>query len=104
MNISNKNLSSIYDRDNISIFAVLKYTIKPDFCFIVANAHLLFNNNRGDIKLAQSYQILNSMKVLREFYKNSKIILRQFYSHYSLQIHKPSILLRFKLSTEFSCL
>lgn len=74
MNISNKNLSSIYDRDNVCIFGVLKYKVRPDFCFIVANAHILFNNNRGDIKLGQSYQILKSMKILKEFYKTSKII------------------------------
>lgn len=72
MNTSNENLSSIYDRDNICIFAVLKYIIKPNFCFIVANGHLLFNQNRGDVKLGQSFQIMNALKVLKDFFKECR--------------------------------
>jgi mRNA deadenylase 3'-5' endonuclease subunit Ccr4 len=65
-----KNLSNIYDKDNICLFAALELK-NTNTAFIVANSHLLFNNNRGDIKLAQAYQILNGIKQLKEFYKQS---------------------------------
>jgi mRNA deadenylase 3'-5' endonuclease subunit Ccr4 len=68
MNQSSKNISEVYDRDNIAIFAVLQYLSKPDVSFIISNMHVLFNNNRGDIKLAQVYQVLNSLKVLKNYY------------------------------------
>lgn len=68
MNQSSENISEIYDRDNIAIFAVLQYLCKPDVSFVISNMHVLFNNNRGDIKLAQVYQVLNSLKILKNYY------------------------------------
>jgi hypothetical protein len=69
MNIDKiKDLSSVYDRDNICIFAVLQYLNYPEICFIVANTHLLFNNNRGDVKLGQIYQALNSIDLLKKHF------------------------------------
>ena len=68
MNITPQNISEVYDRDNICLFAVLQYLAYPEMCFIVTNTHLLFNNNRGDIKLGQVYQLINSLNLLKNYY------------------------------------
>jgi len=65
MNNEGKDISPIYDRDNIALFCVLKSVINSNLCFIIANTHLLFNVNRGDIKLGQIYQILNGLNKLK---------------------------------------
>lgn len=67
-NINQKIKNQLYDRDNICIFAVLGYKISPKVCFIVANCHLLFNNNRGDIKLAQIHQTINALHMLKNHF------------------------------------
>ena len=72
MNINgNKNISEIYNRDNVCIFAVLKYLARPEICFIVASCHLLFNTNRGDVKLGQVYQISSTLENLKNIYSNN---------------------------------
>jgi hypothetical protein len=71
MNLNNKNISEIYDRDNVCLFAVLKYKADPNLCFIVASSHILFNNKRGDVKLGQVYQIINSFEILKNYYKST---------------------------------
>lgn len=68
MNNSSKDISQIYDRDNICLFAVLSYIAIPNICFIIANYHLLFNNNRGDIKLGQMYQTISTLQTLKYTY------------------------------------
>lgn len=68
MNKHPKNISMIYDRDNIAVFVILRLLSDPKCCFIVANAHLLYNNKRGDIKLAQAYQIASSLSKLKSHY------------------------------------
>ena len=68
MNKDGKDVSVIYDRDNIALFCVLKSISNPDTCFIVSNAHLLYNIKRGDIKLGQSYQLAESIAKLKSYY------------------------------------
>jgi hypothetical protein len=68
MNKDRNDVSMIYDRDNIVLFAVLKYLSNPDICFNVANAHLLYNTKRGDIKLGQTYQLTNALMKIKQFY------------------------------------
>lgn len=68
MNKDNKDVSMIYDRDNVILFAVLKYLSNPDVCFIVSNAHLLYNIKRGDIKLGQTYQLTSALEKMKRFY------------------------------------
>jgi hypothetical protein len=68
MNKDRNDVSMIYDRDNIVLFAVLKYLSNPDICLIVANAHLLYNTKRGDIKLGQTYQLTNALTKIKQFY------------------------------------
>ncbi len=54
----------IYSRDNVAIFAVLKLKANPKKGFIVCSTHILFNQNRGDIKLGQITQVLEILKKL----------------------------------------
>ncbi len=68
MNQTSKDISDVYNRDNIALFAVLQYIAKPEICFIVTNTHILFNNNRGDVKLAQVYQVINSLNIFKNYY------------------------------------
>ncbi len=70
MNGKSELKSDVYDRDNICLFAVLSYKAYPNVSFIITNTHILFNNNRGDIKLAQVYQIINSLACLKEYYSS----------------------------------
>lgn len=75
MNIGkNKDLSTIYDRDNVAVFALLKMK-EHDKIVIASCVHLLFNKNRGDIKLAQAYQIIKAVEKLKS---------------YALEQHKPT--------------
>ena len=77
MNKTNKDISPIYDRDNIGLFGV--FSIKGDNDSVIINAvtHLVFNKGRGDIKLAQIYQLVNSMEILKKKYEsqNKKVYL-----------------------------
>jgi hypothetical protein len=68
MNKDGKDISFIYDRDNIALFCVLKCITNHDTCFIISNAHLLYNVKRGDIKLGQTYQLAESLAKLKAFY------------------------------------
>jgi hypothetical protein len=67
MNKDSKNISIIYDRDNVSVFAVLKFLSNPDTCFIVSSTHLLYNSKRGDIKLGQTYQLIDGLSKLKSY-------------------------------------
>jgi len=69
----NSNTKSfIYDRDNVCLFTLLRLKSDRNILFIVANTHILFNLNRGDIKIAQVYQILNTIAYLKNIYSNDK--------------------------------
>jgi mRNA deadenylase 3'-5' endonuclease subunit Ccr4 len=63
-----KDKSIIYEKDNICLFGIFSFKKDPSTCFIIANTHLLFNEKRGDIKLAQAYQILRSIHILKEHF------------------------------------
>jgi mRNA deadenylase 3'-5' endonuclease subunit Ccr4 len=68
MNKDGKDISMIYDRDNVVLFGIFKSISYPDTCFIVSNAHLLYNIKRGDVKLGQSYQLADSLSKLKSYY------------------------------------
>ena len=68
MNESNKDISPIYDRDNCAAIATLSVN-NTNTILIVASVHLLFNKSRGDIKLAQIYQLINAITKLKESLK-----------------------------------
>lgn len=70
MNQSTKDISPIYDRDNCAVLVTLK--VKSNGRFIVAACtHLLFNKNRGDIKLAQIYQLSRAIDKLKTHLKET---------------------------------
>jgi len=60
--------ADVFNKDNICIIGLFSMNGKPNTMVMVANTHLLFNNNRGDIKIAQIYQIKNAMAKLSKIY------------------------------------
>jgi protein angel len=66
--------SRLYNKDNVSVFAILKYKNIENQLLIVATTHILFNMNRGDIKIAQVKQILSALSKLEEKYSNVLLI------------------------------
>ena len=69
--------SVIYNKDNIAIFTLLKSKIKynnlkDNDLLLITCSHILFNDNRGDIKLAQIYQLQKSFTLIK---KNIKILI-----------------------------
>ena len=68
-NDTNKNMSEIFNRDNISIIGVLNLIDDNNTIIIFSVTHLLFNKNRGDIKLGQIYQLFQGINLLKEKYE-----------------------------------
>ena len=66
------NFSNLYNKENVAIFVFLK-SIKTNFYYLIICSHLLFNCSRGDIKLGQIYQIIQSALLFRDYYKDYKI-------------------------------
>ena len=64
--------SLIYNRENVDIFVLLKSITSNNYYLIVCS-HLLFNCGRGDIKLGQIYQIIQSILLIKNIYKNYNI-------------------------------
>jgi len=58
MNDDGKDISIIYNRDNVCLFGVFSLKSNPEAVVIIANCHLLYNIKRSDVKLGQIYQIL----------------------------------------------
>lgn len=65
-------IQTIYNKENVAIFAFLK-SYKTNFYYLIICSHLLFNCSRGDIKLGQIYQIIQSALLFKEYYKGIKI-------------------------------
>ena len=59
--------SSIYEKENVAIYVFLK-SIKTNFYYLIICSHLLFNANRGDIKLGQIYQIIQGALLYKNYY------------------------------------
>ena len=70
MNKSDKNISEVYNRDNISIIGVLKLNEIPNTIILFSTAHIVFNVKRGDIKLGQIYQLVTALEELRKKYED----------------------------------
>ena len=70
MNKSENNISDIFNRDNIAIIGILKVKDIPNMIIIFATTHLVFNRNRGDIKLGQIYQLTLALEELRKKYED----------------------------------
>ena len=70
MNKKDKDISEIFNRDNIGIIGILKLVEIPDTIILLANTHIVFNVKRGDIKLGQIYQFINCLEELRKKYED----------------------------------
>jgi mRNA deadenylase 3'-5' endonuclease subunit Ccr4 len=68
-NTKKKQNQSIYNKENVGIFAFLK-SYETNFYYLIICSHLLFNYNRGDIKLGQIYQIIQSALLFKAYYKD----------------------------------
>ena len=60
---------NIYNKENVCLFLILK-EIKKNKYYLIINSHILYNHSRGDIKLAQVYQIFNCIKIIKEKFNN----------------------------------
>ena len=63
----------LYNKENVAVFALLE-SYKTKFYYLIICSHLLFNNSRGDIKLGQIYQLINSALLIKNNYKDIPII------------------------------
>ena len=63
---------SIYNKENVAIFLFLR-SYKTNFYYLIICSHLLFNASRGDIKLGQIYQIMQSALLFKNYYKDKHI-------------------------------
>ena len=63
---------NIYNKENVCLFLILK-EIKKNKYYLIINSHILYNHSRGDIKLAQVYQIFNCIKIIKEKYNNYEL-------------------------------
>lgn len=70
INKNEKNISEVFNRDNIGIIGVLKLIEIPNIIILFASSHLIFNVRRGDIKLGQIYQLTNVLEELRKKYED----------------------------------
>ncbi|KAF4127362.1 Endonuclease/Exonuclease/phosphatase family [Phytophthora infestans] len=81
----------VLDRDNIALTAV----VETKSCvggsiparFVVANTHLLFNPNRGEIKLAQLDMLLKHLTSLRQ--ENASLLPVLLSGDFNLAPHSP---------------
>ena len=70
MNKTEKNISEVYDRDNIALIGIFKLVEIPNIIIIFSTTHLIFNVKIGDIKLGQIYQLMNALEYLRKKYED----------------------------------
>ena len=64
--------NNIYNKENVAIFLLLQ-SYKTSFYYLVICSHLLFNCNRGDIKMGQIYQIIQSALLIKSYYSSYNI-------------------------------
>ena len=77
MNNTPNDQSPIYGRDNVALIGILKVNEISNTIILFVNTHLLFNSNRGDIKLGQIYQLTITLDELRKKYEqlNNKVYI-----------------------------
>ena len=64
--------NNIYNKENVAIFLLLQ-SYKTSFYYLVICSHLLFNCSRGDIKMGQIYQIIQSALLIKSYYSSYNI-------------------------------
>ena len=70
INKNEKDISDIYNRENIALIGILKLNQIPNTIILFSTIHVVFNVRRGDIKLGQIYQLINSLEELRKKYED----------------------------------
>ena len=68
----NKYNPTLYNKENVATMVVLE-SYETSFYYLIICSHLLFNCNRGDIKLGQIYQIIQSALLIKNYYKDKRI-------------------------------
>jgi mRNA deadenylase 3'-5' endonuclease subunit Ccr4 len=71
-NFKKSQNSNIYNKENVAIFLLLQ-SYKTSFYYLVICSHLLFNCSRGDIKMGQIYQIIQSALLIKSYYSSYNI-------------------------------
>ena len=71
-NYNKSQNKGIYNKENVAIFLLLK-SHKTSFYYLIICSHLLFNCSRGDIKLGQIYQIIQSALLFKSYYSSYNI-------------------------------
>ena len=69
-----QNKQGVYQKENVAIFLFLK-SLETNFYYLIICSHLLFNMRRGDIKLGQIYQIIQSAILFKSYYKDKKMTI-----------------------------
>jgi len=70
---NNKNQNkNIYNKENVALFLLLK-SYQTSFYYLIICSHLLFNCSRGDIKMGQIYQIIQSALLIKSYYSSYNI-------------------------------
>ena len=59
----------LYEKGNCCLIYALRPKDHQDRIYLVANTHLNFNSNRGDIKLSEIKLMTDSLTQLRSYYK-----------------------------------
>ena len=70
--------SMMYSKDNICNFAVMSLKDDTESAIIMSCGHILFNNKRCDIKLAQVYQIMKSLEIIAKYYGMNNIYIYNY--------------------------
>lgn len=60
----------MYEKGNCCLILALQPIGKEDQVYIVANTHLNFNSNRGDIKLAEIKTLTDAIHHIKGYYSN----------------------------------
>ena len=63
---------TLFNKENVASIVLLQ-SYETSFYYLIVCTHLLFNNNRGDIKLGQIYQLIKAILLIKNYYKNISI-------------------------------
>jgi len=66
----NKGGTGLYEKGNCCLILALRSKEQRDRIYLVANTHLNFNNNRGDIKLSEMKLMVDALSQLRSYYRD----------------------------------
>ena len=65
-----KGGQGLYEKGNCCLITVLRPKAQKDKLYLVANTHLNFNSNRGDIKFSEIKLMTDALAQLRSYYRD----------------------------------